>query len=79
MPRPVKRRRVCMLPDQNRFGPIHSSAAAGEAIIMSVDEFETIRLIDLAGFTQEEAASQMAVARTTVQGIYAATCVIFEH
>jgi predicted DNA-binding protein (UPF0251 family) len=38
---------------------------------MSVDEYEAIRLIDLEGFTQEECATQMKVARTTVQGIYA--------
>lgn len=37
---------------------------------MAVDEYETIRLIDLQGFTQEECAKQMEVARSTVQGIY---------
>lgn len=37
---------------------------------MSIEEYETIRLIDLDGFTQEQCAEQMAIARTTVQGMY---------
>jgi len=69
MPRPRKCRRVCCLPWNASFGPI-ASRAADANIVMSVDEYETIRLIDLMGFTQEECASQMHVARTTVQGIY---------
>jgi len=68
MPRPRKWRRVCCLPGSERFGPLGEEAA--ETVVMSVDEYETIRLIDLMGFTQEECAAQMKVARTTVQGIY---------
>lgn len=39
-------------------------------LIMGLDEYETIRLIDLLGCTQEECAEQMGVARTTVQAVY---------
>lgn len=37
---------------------------------MTVDEYETIRLIDRLGYTQEECSQQMGVARTTVQAVY---------
>lgn len=71
MPRPRKRRKVCSLPENNRFGPLDSTANAEHFVQMTVDEYETIRLIDLEGYTQEECAGQMHIARTTVQGIYA--------
>jgi predicted DNA-binding protein (UPF0251 family) len=70
MARPMKWRRVCCLPENNRFGPLNAHANEQHHVRMSVDEYETIRLIDLEGFTQEECAKQMNVARTTVQGIY---------
>lgn len=70
MPRPSKPRHVCWLPGENRFGPFGRRGQRENAIIMSVDEYETIRLIDHEDYDQEQAAKQMQVARTTVQRIY---------
>ncbi len=71
MARPRKRRNVCVLPEVNKFGPINSDAENREEIIvMSVEEYETIRLIDSEGLTQEECSKSMGVARSTVQRIY---------
>jgi predicted DNA-binding protein (UPF0251 family) len=70
MARPRKWRNVCRLPEYKHFGPLNEDEKSEHIVAMSVDEFEAIRLIDLDGFTQEESAVQMNVARTTVQGIY---------
>jgi predicted DNA-binding protein (UPF0251 family) len=69
MSRPRKWRRVCMLPPNTHFGPRH--LPEGEPVKMAVDEYETIRLIDLEGMTQEQCAVRMEIARTTVQATYA--------
>lgn len=70
MARPIKWRRVCCLPESKKFGPLDAPTNAKKYVKMTIDEYETIRLIDLEGFTQEECAKKMDVARTTVQGIY---------
>ncbi|MGE5627388.1 MAG: DUF134 domain-containing protein [Solirubrobacterales bacterium] len=70
MPRPTKCRKVCMLPNSVLFGPLNAPLINNEIITMTVDEYETIRLIDLEGMTQEECAEKMGVARTTIQRIY---------
>lgn len=70
MPRPRKWRKVCCLPESNRFGPLNAMINHEHFVVMTIDEYETIRLIDLEGFTQEGCADQMKIARTTVQRIY---------
>ena len=69
MPRPRKCRKVCCMPKNTEFVPAGNIGANG-VIIMTVDEYETVRLIDREGFSQEECGEYMKVARTTVQQIY---------
>ena len=76
MPRPCKRRRVCKEPSCSRFGP-RNVKGDEEAIRMTVDEFETIRLIDLEGITQEMCAIQMNVYRNGE--LYWSTVRSFSH
>lgn len=70
MARPRKWRKVCCLPQNDSFGPLKTIANQYNSIAMTVDEYETIRLIDLEGLNQEECAEKMRIARTTVQRIY---------
>lgn len=71
MPRPTKCRKVCTLPTIQGFAPGEVGKNT-KAVILTIDEYETIRLIDREGFSQEECSASMQVARTTVQQIY--TC-----
>ncbi len=69
MPRPRKCRRVCRLPENEGFQPL-GPGAAETPVILNVDEYEALRLIDLEDLSQEECGEYMGIARTTVQQIY---------
>lgn len=69
MPRPRKCRRVCHYPRTLAFEPVGNEENKSE-VILNVDEYETIRLIDKEGFSQEQCGEYMGIARTTVQMIY---------
>ena len=70
MVRPIKCRRVCGLTGINSFGPLDAEERGILPVSMTVEEYESIRLIDLDSKTQQECAEVMGVARTTVQSIY---------
>ena len=70
MPRIPKRRKICSFPDYYSFIPEEAEADSIESIMMSLDEYETIRLLDHEGLNQEECAVRMGVARTTVTAMY---------
>lgn len=69
MPRPCKKRMICYHPGEKFFGPKGDRNA--KTVEMTLDEYETLRLIDVENYTQEECARSMDVARSTVQSIYA--------
>lgn len=69
MARPRKCKKVCCMPENTLFGPINDGGPC-QTIVMTVDEYETIRLIDFEGLNQEQCAERMNAARTTIQRIY---------
>lgn len=68
MARPTRCRRVCAEPDCLGFAP-RTETGAGE-VVLTVDEYEVIRLVDYEKRTHEQCAAQMEVSRTTVTEIY---------
>ncbi len=63
MPRPKKCRRVCDYPQTLTFLP-EDHKNREQVVILTVDEYETIRLIDKEGLSQEQCGDFMQVART---------------
>ena len=68
MPRPPRCRRICDAPQVDKFCPYGSEDV--EPILLTLDEYEVIRLVDLEQQTHEQCAVQMDISRSTVQEIY---------
>ncbi len=65
MPRPKCHRQICRIPDKNYFKPRGIPSADLEEIVLSLDEFEAVRLADYEQLYQEEAATRMNISRQT--------------
>ena len=68
MPRPPRCRRICGAPQVDTFCP--KGYGDAEPVLLTLDEYEVIRLVDLEQQTHEQCAAQMDISRSTVQEIY---------
>lgn len=66
LPREVKAKRVCGIPENLRFIPEGNS---GDVTVLTIEEIESIRLCDLESMDQDRAAYLMNISRGTLQRI----------
>ena len=66
MPRPRHCRRVAHLPQANYYKPRGIPLSVLQQITLTVDELEAIRLTDLEGLYQAQAAEKMNISRQTL-------------
>ncbi len=69
MPRPHCCRRIKGMPKQLTFKPAGVPARTLQEIILTLDEYEALRLADLEGHYQQQAAEQMQISRSTFSRI----------
>ena len=69
MPRPCIRRRVRGHPNSSYFKPAGIRMIELEESILTLPEFEAIRLIDLNEIPQEQAGKQMNISQPTLSRI----------
>ncbi|MBU1446279.1 DUF134 domain-containing protein [Patescibacteria group bacterium] len=65
MPRPRCRRRIGLNPEITYFKPSGVPMRKLEEINLTVDEFEAVRLKDLLGVNQKDAAAKMGISQPT--------------
>lgn len=70
MARPSKCRCICSMPQVTEFLPAREASQELEPVVLGVDAYEVIRLLDYRNYTQEQCAARMNISRTTVTRIY---------
>jgi predicted DNA-binding protein (UPF0251 family) len=71
MTRPPKCRRVAYMPEVTYFKPAGIPLKALEAVRLSIEEAEALRLKELEGLEQEQGAEKMNISRPTFQRMLA--------
>ncbi len=70
MPRPKQHRKVFAPPKMQGYKPFGIPRAKLGSVVLQVDEYEAVRLLDYEGLLQEQAAEKMNVSRPTLTRIY---------
>jgi predicted DNA-binding protein (UPF0251 family) len=65
MTRPKCCRKIGCVPDVNYYKPKGIPSSLLEEVVLTLDEFEAIKLADLEGLYQEQAAAKMDISRQT--------------
>lgn len=69
MPRPKIPRTICGFPANGCFKPNGVPMNRLEQVHLADDEFEALRLVDLLGLRQQQAAVEMKISRQTLANI----------
>jgi predicted DNA-binding protein (UPF0251 family) len=70
MPRPRIPRRVWFRPGFTKFGPTGPGMTSIGEVVLTMEEFESIRLKDYEGMDQKESAKRMGISQPTFQRVY---------
>ena len=67
--RPKKTRWISCLPRERCFKPVCKTLSKAESVYLTLDEFEALRLADLDGLEQVDAAKRLKISRPTFSRI----------
>jgi len=70
MPRPFRNRKIFNPPQMNGFKPFGMPFCESKSVKLHYDEYESLKMINYQGFSQDEAAGQMCISRPTFTRIY---------
>jgi predicted DNA-binding protein (UPF0251 family) len=70
MARPRKERKVVSPPRMEGFKPFGIAAFTPGEALLKIEEYESLRLVEYEGLSQEEAADVMNISRPTLTRIY---------
>ena len=70
MSRPFKSRKICNPPMMNGFKPFGMHFCEVESVNLQFDEYESLKLVNYEGLSQDIAAKKMDVSRPTFTRVY---------